>query len=121
MTDFEAGKPLEHLHVEYGNYSTENDQFSTSSELRTNHLGLVLLPSNKAIQAVRPIAGADSFASPTLVYPIGNGFGKESTNPAQVSLFTDRGLYRPGDAVYFKGIAYTDDPTDPHKIGRAHA
>ena len=37
-------------------------------------------------------------------------------NPVEVSIFTDRGLYRPGQTIFFKGLAYVKDSNDPHAV-----
>ena len=51
----------------------------------------------------------------TNIYPMGSGRRSEK-NPVEVSIFTDRGLYRPGQTIFFKGLAYVKDSNDPHAV-----
>lgn len=51
----------------------------------------------------------------TNIYPMGSGHRPEK-NPVEVSIFTDRGLYRPGQTIFFKGLAYVKDSNDPHAV-----
>ena len=51
----------------------------------------------------------------TNIYPMGSGRRPEK-NPVEVSIFTDRGLYRPGQTIFFKGLAYVKDSNDPHAV-----
>lgn len=51
----------------------------------------------------------------TNIYPMGSAH-KPEKNPVEVSIFTDRGLYRPGQTIFFKGLAYVKDSNDPHAV-----
>ena len=46
---------------------------------------------------------------------MGSGHRSEK-NPVEVSIFTDRGLYRPGQTIFFEGCAYVKDLNDPHAV-----
>ncbi len=116
ITDLESGKPVKEAVVEYGRYNGNTNIFTVSGKVKTNQSGLALLDNTSDIEAVRPVHQADSFALPTLIYPYGSGMLSRSEKPDEVAFFTDRGIYRPGEVIYFKGIAYSDNPNDPHVV-----
>lgn len=116
ITDFESGKPLRDIRVEYGNYSEKTNRFVSVGSIKTDAMGMAEIPQNKEILAIRPVTEKDSSVMPTWIYPSDRSYTDPQTAPVQLSLFTDRCIYRPGDMVCFKGIAYTDNPDDPKTI-----
>ena len=118
ITDLESGKPVKEAVVEYGRYNGNTNIFTVSGKIKTNQLGLALLDNTSDIEAVRPVHQADSFALPTLIYPYGSGMLSRSEKPDEVAFFTDRGIYRPGAVMFFKGIAYSANPNEPHVVAR---
>ncbi len=116
ITDFESGKPLSDIRVEYGNYTEKSNLFIAAGFVKTDAMGMAQIPQNKEMIAIRPVSEKDSSVIPTWIYPNGRSYDNPQAYPVQLSLFTDRGIYRPGDIVYFKGIAYTDNPDNPKTI-----
>lgn len=113
VTDYRSGKPVADATVSY--YGGQRRNLQLLGTVKTNNDGLATLPPKSqtlAYQASRP---GDTHALLTTLYP--NGEGRQpSKDPIQVSLFTDRGIYRPGQTLFFKGIAYIDNPNDPHTV-----
>ena len=53
--------------------------------------------------------------------PYGTSRSRQEKETVDLSLFTDRGIYRPGQNVFFKGIAYVKDTNNPHAVaGRSY-
>lgn len=114
VTDFESGKPLEGATVTYFQRGKNND-FITLGQKKTDSFGLVSLPDNAKIDLIRPVFKEDTFSVATPVFPYGTYRAPDGNEP-DVSLFTDRGIYRPGQTIFFKGIAYVKDTDDPHIV-----
>lgn len=111
VTDYESGKPMTDATITY--YGGKSSRLQALGSVKTDKDGLIVLPSNEAIlayQATRP-GDIHMFISP--LYPMGTGRAQDE-NPVTVSLFTDRGLYRPGQTLFFKGIAYVKETDNPH-------
>lgn len=113
VTDYETGKPLHDVTVTY--YSQPRNQLTRLGSVRTDKDGLFLLPPNREIAAYRATIPGDTATLPTHVYPVGTYQAPEKSS-IEVSLFTDRGIYRPGQTVFFKGIAYVKDSENPHVV-----
>lgn len=111
VTDYESGKPMTDATVTY--YGGKNRNLQALGSVKTDKEGLASLPSKSNIQAYQAIRPGDTHMLMTSVYPIGTG-RIEDENPIDVSLFTDRGIYRPGQTIFFKGIAYVKDTNLPH-------
>ncbi|MDD2954311.1 MAG: alpha-2-macroglobulin family protein, partial [Parabacteroides sp.] len=113
VTDYLSGKPVDGAIVTY--YGGQRRNLQERGTVKTDREGLATLPANSqavAFQARRP---GDTNAMLTNIYPRGSGHRSEK-NPVEVSIFTDRGLYRPGQTVFFKGLAYVKDSNDPHAV-----
>jgi hypothetical protein len=102
VVDRMTGKPIEGAQLQL--YTEQNNQKSLLRKLRTNVSGLAAesLPDAAFYNATFQTDTA-LMLSPL---PWDRGFREPSAAVAQVSLFTDRGIYRPGQTVYFKGIAF---------------
>lgn len=114
VTDYESGKPSEGTTVLYYRTNAQGNPVQLG-QLKTDREGLVTLPGGGQIDVVRPIKGDDRFSLFTQVYPSGD-YRRGKTDPVDLSLFTDRGLYRPGQTLFFKGIAYVKTIDDPHVV-----
>lgn len=113
VTDYLSGKPIDGAIVTY--YGGQRRSLQELGTVKTDREGLATLPANSqalAFQASRP---GDTNAMLTNIYPMGSGHRPEK-NPVEVSIFTDRGLYRPGQTIFFKGLAYVKDSNDPHAV-----
>lgn len=114
VADYESGKPSEAATVIYYRTDTQGNPVELG-QLKTDREGLVTLPAGQKIEVIRPVRGDDRFALFTNVYPVGD-YRPGQTDPVSLSLFTDRGLYRPGQTLFFKGIAYVKSLENPHTV-----
>ena len=85
--------------------------------IKTDANGLARFSSKyrKTIEAVRAFAEADqaSLIANAPGYYVRSNAKQENTS---VSIFTDRALYRPGQTVSFKGVAFVRDMEKPHVL-----
>lgn len=72
----------------------------------TNQQGTVTISTKKYTNAFVRFKQGDDTAETGEFYNFDNG---EQQTPATVNFFTDRGLYRPGQTVYFKTVAFQLD------------
>lgn len=113
ITDSRSGEPLSGVTVYYYRPQKGTGTLYQAGQIKTNRSGLALLPNMKDMECLRPVTGADSSAVWSPVY--GYSFHPSDNNAkTELSLFTDRGLYRPGQTVFVKGIAYIRDYASPH-------
>lgn len=103
VTDLKSGKPIPQAKVTY--YGNQRRNLEVLGTLSTDKNGLAVLPSGSKALAFQASVPGDESSHITTVYSRDGGDPENQSN-VQVSLFTDRGLYRPGQTVYFKGIAY---------------
>ncbi|MDR1161540.1 MAG: alpha-2-macroglobulin, partial [Tannerellaceae bacterium] len=110
VTDYQTGKPVGDAIVHY--YTNERNVFTKTGAVKTGKDGLAALPGRNDIRACQACVAGDTSAFITSVYTGRRSYGD---NPVQteVRLLTDRGLYRPGQTVFFKGIAYTNEKDNP--------
>lgn len=114
VTDFESGRPIEGATVIYYKSNPMDGHIQRVGEVKTDQLGIALLPAQKKIEHIRPVFREDTASMITNVnfhHVSRSGQEKEET---ALSLFTDRKIYRPGQNVFFKGIAYIQDTDNPH-------
>jgi hypothetical protein len=96
VADFLSGKPLPGATVHCGSATTT-----------TNADGLAHIPAaNETPTCTVRLAGDEMTLRPADAIIYANGDPGAAT---VVSLFTDRGIYRPGQTIFFKAIAYADD------------
>lgn len=114
VTDYLSGKPVEGAIVTY--YGGQRRSLQELGTVKTDREGLATLPANSQVLAFQASRPGDTNAMLTNIYPMGSGRRSEK-NPVEVSIFTDRGLYRPGQTIFFKGLAYVKDSNDPHAVG----
>lgn len=113
VTDWETGKPVPHAEVVY--YGGKRNQLQRKGSLTTDAQGLAQLPTDQNLLAIQAILPNDTKGRIVPLYPIYTSRTVEKET-SRLSLFTDRGLYRPGQTLYFKGIAYTDHWENAHTI-----
>ena len=112
-----SGKPLNRVKIEsYGlNYRQNGSQFLKT--IYTDKDGLAVLPAQEQYNriAFKAINGKDQYLSEVVIYA---GIGKSSQlkEREQMSFFTDRSIYRPGQVVYFKGLLYAQDSINSYAI-----
>lgn len=113
VTDYLSGKPVDGAIVTY--YGGQRRSLQELGTVKTDREGLATLPANSQVLAFQASRPGDTNAMLTNIYPMGSGRRPEK-NPVEVSIFTDRGLYRPGQTIFFKGLAYVKDSNDPHAV-----
>lgn len=113
VTDYLSGKPIDGAIVTY--YGGQRRSLQELGTVKTDREGLATLPANSQVLAFQASRPGDTNAMLTNIYPMGSGHRPEK-NPVEVSIFTDRGLYRPGQTIFFKGLAYVKDSNDPHAV-----
>lgn len=112
VTDYRSGKPIEGAVVDYYRYSARTVPLRLGAA-ETNAHGLALLPAETGIDGYRASLPGDEAAPITPLYAYGRWAQQEQQAPAELRLFTDRGLYRPGQTLFFKGIAYVNEAANP--------
>ncbi len=102
--DFFTGKPLTNATVILykGGYRRE---YTESSRGKTAMHGLFTVTRSKVENYYQVVMGDDVY-SPISSLPYAGNPISTATGSDYEKLFTDRQLYRPGQTVYFKGIAY---------------
>ncbi|MDR0429837.1 MAG: alpha-2-macroglobulin [Tannerellaceae bacterium] len=103
VTDYMSGKPVNGATVNY--YVYKDRDYSRAGSVKTDKDGLAALPGNDAVSAYQASTEGDSHLLLTTVYA-GRRYDSDQED-LEVRLLTDRGLYRPGQTVFFKGIAYS--------------
>lgn len=106
VADFLTGKPIPDATVHY--YKEINDSIVLAGSVRTDKEGLGIVPKQKQIRAYQATRPGDESSFLTRIFPYGKAIPETKGTP-RVALFTDRGLYRPGQTVFFKGIAYVEE------------
>ncbi|MCD8265448.1 MAG: MG2 domain-containing protein [Tannerellaceae bacterium] len=112
-TDFKTGAPLQGVDINY--YTGKRQAPELAGTVRTDQNGLAVLPSGNDLIGYRPVSGTDQASLLTSLYSYGPvPVTNESRD--EIALFTDRGIYRPGQTFFFKGIVYTTQDKNSHTI-----
>lgn len=132
VLDRVTGKPLANAQVQFWkknyDYSNRKNQRTKWQLLRTDKNGLVKIPNDKSSNyrnlLIEITHGSDHLFVQNEVYNTGYVYDEEdiltqqldkaAQNRARYFIFTDRGLYRPGQTIYFKAIGVTDDSQTGH-------
>ena len=96
VTDYLSGKPVDGAIVTY--YGGQRRSLQELGTVKTDREGLATLPANSQVLAFQASRPGDTNAMLTNIYPMGSGHRPEK-NPVEVSIFTDRWLYRPGQTL----------------------
>lgn len=103
VADYLSGKPATDATVTY--YSGTRDKMQLAGTAGTDRYGIATFSHEDNRPAYSVGRSGDEQIMLTQVYS-GSRRVTETKERPQVALFTDRGLYRPGQTVCFKGIAY---------------
>ncbi|OAV66627.1 MG2 domain protein [Bacteroidales bacterium Barb4] len=106
VTDYLSGKPVPQAEIVY--FGGKRDELRQIGSLKTDGDGLAALPSGQKPLAFRAMLSGDTCLRLTNVYRERERAGEENRT-VSLSLFTDRGIYRPGQTMFFKGIAFRQD------------
>ncbi len=106
-----TGKPLVGAKVELltgdYDYASRSNIKKTTNTLTTDANGSVTIPKINRNLFVHISYKNDDFYSDNNMYA--GGYDREMIDREQVNFFLDRKIYRPGQLVYFKGIALSYD------------
>ena len=115
VTDFKTGAPIPKATVTY--YTDRRMRLKALGSVTTNQAGIAVLPSDKPITGFQVSKTNDRSGMISMAY-----FRAEDRflqqEEMEVSLFTDRGIYRPGQTIFFKGLAYVKDTDQPQMIAK---
>ncbi len=113
VTDYLSGKPITDATVEY--YSGKSREMKSQGSVQTDKNGIASFPHKDGRMAYRVSRPGDEQVLLTQVYSSSQQRTKQSDRP-RLALFTDRGLYRPGQTLRFKGIAYKAMTDSSHAL-----
>lgn len=115
LTHRETGHPISNQTIEV--YQNRNNKFSKISELTTNEFGIAKLDRfedfNRYHYLSFTIKGENIFYHTNYYQPYPND---ETFDNSDVKIFTDRSIYRPGQPLYFKLIAYKETKKNKREI-----
>lgn len=105
VVDFLSGKPIEHATV--SSYTNDNSMLKKESSQSTNKNGIAAINIKNPYFFIRATTPGDTSGVFSRLYQ--NHVGTEIKKEVSLSLLTDRKIYRPGQVVYVKGIAYQQE------------
>lgn len=112
VTDLESGKPIEKAVVKL--YRQRQSNVLLVDSIMTDTNGIAKIENKNNIRYYR-VEYKDDISTPLSYIYMGNrSFDSRQEQGSFVSLLTDRGLYRPGQRIYVKGIAYEGEKEDRH-------
>lgn len=110
VCDWQSGTPVDHAKVlilsQNTNHSTRIDS------IYTNKQGLANLKSSKAFQSYEVVNPANPCGNILSIY----GTYHSDNSQQRTTIITDRKLYRPGQTVYFKGVAWQETTNQLHSL-----
>ena len=109
VVDRMSGKPIAGAEINFYQKQQQSGQvFRKNSVNPTNMLGLIFAKADEKSD-LYSVSYKEDTALITSPLPWISTYNSNSNkNTAQLALFTDRSIYRPGQIVYFKGIAYEE-------------
>ncbi|MDL2221820.1 alpha-2-macroglobulin [Parabacteroides sp. OttesenSCG-928-N08] len=120
VTDYKTGKPIEKGRVEL--YEMKQNQPEHQGSYTTDKNGLAVLPMKESHSFYYTISLGDDKASiggQSYWYYSWNDDEEEEEDEPAVTLLTDRAIYRPGQTIYFKGIAFYTKKTG-RRVAKKH-
>lgn len=112
VVDAQSGLPVEGAGIHFFSGSKPGKGRETTARLTTDVRGKAILPAGqKGIACYTVVKGEDT-AMPPQYFHAGNAPSGTTGGNAprlRLALLTDRPLYRPGQTVYVKGIAYRQE------------
>lgn len=106
VVDRRSGNPLQGADVVVYKYVRKESVVLKSA--KTDSQGRVSLSDlGEGISIDVDASLSNDNGNPYISFFNNNSFKDKNDNVAKADIFIDRGLYRPGQTVYFKGIAYT--------------
>jgi len=113
--DSRSGQPISDATVSF--YSTYNEKDRKLVQtVTTDAGGKAVVEWNKAIRSYVARKGTDTAMMPQHIY-LNRYYERGESRPEEhITLLTDRSLYRPGQTVYVKGIAYEQEADKAHVL-----
>lgn len=111
VTDMESGKPIDGADVIFYSRKDFSAPLKQISTAKTNKNGLVSSVADAG--AYRAILGADAAMLVSPLYRQAYPYSGPEEDRTILSLFSDRSIYRPGQTMFFKGIAYKNNNNSP--------
>ncbi|MDR2056720.1 MAG: hypothetical protein LBP83_00245 [Dysgonamonadaceae bacterium] len=105
VVDRLSGKPVEGARIQFYKRKNNAPELVETETLITGKLGLASGNDNKEILFYNAAFGNDTTLIMSPV-PWISSYRPNNTTRQVLNLFTDRSIYRPGQTIYFKGIAY---------------
>ncbi len=112
VTDFLSGEPIADATVKYFRGTYEAVQ--PAGSIRTGRNGIAVIPFDGSIRAFQATTVEDNASLLTGIFMA--DYVNYERSSEELKLITDRGVYRPGQTVYVKGIAFTRDLNNPQVI-----
>lgn len=109
--DSRSGQPLAEATVTL--YDSDEKVIDTFT---TDATGKKLLTWQKEYNQLKATKGADNAMALQRIYQGGYYYNSSDSSTDRVELLTDRSLYRPGQTVYVKGIAYVQQSDTAHVL-----
>lgn len=103
VTDFLTGKPIGGATVTW--FGGKRREYKPIGQEKTDKDGIASIPAGNETLAYQASLPDDEGTRLSLIYPEYVPETETKIN-TEVSLFTDRGIYRPGQNIFYKGIAY---------------
>ena len=108
-----SGQPVADAKVSfYSSYDEKNRK--VMAEVLTDTGGRAVLPWQDGIRSYVARKGGDTAMKPQNIYMNHPYYGIQDADWRQMTLLTDRSLYRPGQTVHVKGIAYKQNSDSAH-------
>lgn len=106
VTDYKTGKPVPQATVTW--FGGQRRDLEPQGKTQTDKDGLAVISNDTKAIGYQAALPGDTASRLLTSYSYNAGEVKVNTE-TRVSLFTDRGVYRPGQTLFFKGIAYLND------------
>lgn len=105
VTDFISGKPVDNATVIV--YTNKDNKWIESERKETEKDGIVEFSNLPRYAGIRAVMPNDTSTLINQLYTSRHYTSSDQTN--RLDLYTDRTIYRPGQTVYLKGIAYQQE------------
>ncbi|MDR3217713.1 MAG: hypothetical protein LBU22_01820 [Dysgonamonadaceae bacterium] len=120
VVDYLTGKPVAGAKIQFYKRKINGLELNVEKMLLTDKLGLVSDKGDRDVDFYNVTYGNDTALINSPLPWVSVGSTNQEAISSQLKLFTDRNIYRPGQTVFFKGIAYVTgkdmQQTSPGKI-----
>lgn len=110
VTDLQSGRPLNGINIHF--FKRSDREIKPTTSAISNKDGLVNVPEKSESFLYQAINRGDSSSLLSNIYSY-RPFQSIEKEQTEIALFTDRSLYRPGQTVFFKGIAFVRNTGTP--------